>query len=143
MTLLWRHMSCHRTERPPSTSPFDQIWRQAETKISIFKLFSELGKIWKYNLCFPKIPIPISFMNYTGLDQHFKIPMFNLWMSWGNLCPNLSFTVVNKMENSHKRGWSHFKLKMNGRDIPFPKMECQWIEKNIFHWGEWNEPIKW
>ena len=28
-----------------------------ETKISIFKLFSELGKIWKCNLGFSKIPI--------------------------------------------------------------------------------------
>ena len=27
------------------------------TKISIFKLFSELGKIWKCNLGFSKIPI--------------------------------------------------------------------------------------
>ena len=28
-----------------------------ETKISIFKLFSESGKIWKCNLSFSKIPI--------------------------------------------------------------------------------------
>ena len=27
------------------------------TKISIFKLFSELGKIWKCNLGFSKIPV--------------------------------------------------------------------------------------
>ena len=74
------------------------------TKISIFKLFSELGKIWKYNLGFSKIAIPISFMNYTAPDEHFKIPMLNLWMRWGNLCPNLSITVENKMENSYKRG---------------------------------------
>ena len=31
--------------------------------------------------------------------------MLNLWMSWENLCPNLSFTVESKMGNSHKRGW--------------------------------------
>ena len=42
--------------------------------------------------------------NMHNPDQHFKIPMLNLWMSWENLCPNLSFTVENKMENSHKRG---------------------------------------
>ena len=47
--------------------------------------------------------------------------MLNLWMSWENLCPNLSFTVESKMENSHKSGWSHFKLKINERDIPFTK----------------------
>ena len=34
------------------------------TKISIFKLFSELGKIWKCNLGFSKIPISISFVNW-------------------------------------------------------------------------------
>ena len=81
---------------------------------------------------------------YTAPDQHFKIQMLNLWMSWENLCPNLSFTVENKMENSHKRGWSHFKLKINDWDISFPKILriCQWIGKNIFHWKKWNEPIK-
>ena len=41
---------------------------------------------------------------YTAPDQHFKMQMLNLWMSWENLCPNLSFTVENKMEDSHKRG---------------------------------------
>ena len=118
------------------------------TKISIFKLFSELGKIWKCNPSFSKIPI--SHLSYElrktwkYTDQHFKIQMLNLWMSWENLCPNLSFTVENKMGNSHKRGWSHFKLNINDWDIPFPKILriYQWIGKNIFHWGKWNEPIK-
>ena len=32
-------------------------YKDMETKISIFKLFSELGKIWKCNLGFSKIPI--------------------------------------------------------------------------------------
>ena len=58
---------------------------------------------------------------YAGPDQHFKIPMLNLWMSWENLCPNLSFNVKSKMENSHNRGWSHFKLKIDDWDIAFPK----------------------
>ena len=40
----------------------------------------------------------------TAPDQHFKIPMLILWMSWENVYPNLSFTVENKMHNSHKRG---------------------------------------
>ena len=38
------------------------------TKISIFKLFSELGKIWKCNLGFSKIPIShLFFMNWKKL----------------------------------------------------------------------------
>ena len=118
---LFSDATSHRSERPPSASPFDQIWRQG-TKISIVKLFSELllGKIWKYNLGFSKIPILVSFMNYTAPDQHFKIPVLNLWMSWENWCPNLSFTVENKIANSHKRVWSHFRLKVNDWDIPSP-----------------------
>ena len=81
---------------------------------------------------------------YTAPDQRFKIQMLILWMSWENLYPNLSATVENKMGNSQKRGRSHFKLKINDWDIPFPKILriCQWIGKNIFHWGKWNEPIK-
>ena len=80
---------------------------------------------------------------YTAPDQHFKIQMLNLWMSWENLCPNLTFTIENKIGNSHKRGWSHFKLNRIDWDIPFPKILriYQWIGKNIFHWGKWNEPI--
>ena len=26
----------------------------------------------------------------------------NLWINWKNLCPNLSFTVKNKIGNLHK-----------------------------------------
>ena len=66
-------------------------------------------KIWKCNLGFLKILLWIekNLEIYTAPDQHFKIQMLNLWMSWENLCPNLNFTVENKMRNSHKRGWSH------------------------------------
>ena len=64
-------------------------------------------------LAFQKSQFLISFFNYTALEQHFKVSMLNLWMSWQKLYPNLSFTVKNKMENSHKRGSSHFKLKIN------------------------------
>ena len=51
---------------------------------------------------------------YTAPDRHFKIHMLNVWMSWENFlnCPNLTLTVENKMGNSHKRGWSHFKLNI-------------------------------
>ena len=32
-----------------------------------------------------------------------KIPILNLWMNWKNLCPNLSFTVENKIGNLHNK----------------------------------------
>ena len=43
-------------------------------------------------------------------------------MNWETLCLNLSFTVENKIGNSHKKGaWLHFKLNRNNGDIPFSK----------------------
>ena len=73
---------------------------------------------------------------YTAPNQHFKIQMLNLWMGWKNVCPNVSFTVQNKIRNSHKRGWSHFKLNINDWDILFPKTLriYQWIERNTLGW---------
>ena len=142
--------TCHHTERAPSASPFDQIWRQGDKYLN-FQTFQWIGEnLEKQSRLFknPNFPsllwIGENLEIYTARDQHFKIPMLNLWMSLENLCPNLSFTVGNKMENSHKRGWSHFKLKINDWDIPFPKILriYQWIGKNIFHWEKWNEPIK-
>ena len=100
------------------------------TKISIFKLFSELGmKIWKCNQGFSKIP----FMN---------------WEKLGNIHSSRSTFQNPNIEsmdgNSYKRAWPHFKLNIINWGISFPKMLriCQWIGKNIFHWGKWNEPIK-
>ena len=47
------------------------------TKISIFKLFSELGKIWKCNLGFSKIPISHFFKNWEKLgNMHSPRPTF-------------------------------------------------------------------
>ena len=78
------------------------------------------GKFGDAIQAFQKSQYPISFMNWEKLgnlhkapDQYFKMQMLNLWMSWENLCPNLSFTVENKMGNLHKRKWSHFKLKIS------------------------------
>ena len=34
-------------------------------------------------------------------------------MNWKVLSPNLSFTVENKMEDSRKKVWPHFKLNIN------------------------------
>ena len=121
------------------------------TKISIFKLFSKLGKIWTCNLAFSIIPISHLFYElgktWKYIQSQTNISKFQCWIyGWvgENLCPNLNFTVQNKMENSHKREWSHFKLKINDWDISFAKILriCQWIGKNVFHWGKWNEPIK-
>ena len=120
------------------------------TKISMFKLLMNWGKSGNAIWAFQKSQFPISLWIeknleiYTAPDQHFKIQMLSLWVSWENLCPNSTFTVENKMGYSHKRGWSHFKLDINDWDIPFPKILriYQWIGKNIFHRKKWNEPIK-
>ena len=80
---------------------------------------------------------------YTAQDQHFTIQILKLWMNSENLCPNSIFTVENKIRNSQRKGWSHFKLNINDWDISFPKILriYQWIGKKIFHWGKWNEPL--
>ena len=41
----------------------------------------------------------------TQQDQHLKIQILNLWMTWEKLGPNLSFTIENKMGNSNKKRW--------------------------------------
>ena len=120
------------------------------TKISIYKLLMNWGKIGNAIWDFQKSQFPISLWieknleKCTAPDHRFRIQMLNLWMSWKNLCPDLTFFLENKMGNSHERGWSHFKLNLNDWDIPFPKILriYQWIGKNIFHCGKWNEPIK-
>ena len=44
----------------------------------------------------------------------FQNPSFEYDMDeLGKFCPNLSFTVENKIGNSHQKGWSHFKLTIN------------------------------
>ena len=118
------------------------------TKISIFKLFSELGKIWKCSLSFSVIPISHLFhelgktWKYTQTQTNISKSKCWIWMICENLCPNLRFTVENEMGDSHKRGWSHLKLNINDWDIPFPKILriYQWIGKNIVHWGKCKEP---
>ena len=134
--------TCHQTEIPSSL--LDQIWRQGGKNIN-FQTFQWIGENLEMQSRLFKSPnfpsllwIGKNLEIYTAPDQHFKIQMLNLWMSWE------TFTVENKMGNSHKRGWSHFKLNINDWDIPFPKSLriYQWIGKNIFHWGKWNEPIK-
>ena len=142
---------CHMSSYWKSTLT---IWpnMKAKDKISIFKLLSELEKFWKCNLGFSKIPISHLFYELgknldicTAPNQHFKIQMLNLWMSWENICPKLRFSDENKMENSHKRGWSHFKFNINDWDIPFPKILriYQWNWKIFFPWGNIMNPFSW
>ena len=107
-TALWCHMLCWKT--------IPTIWQNMIAKILIFKLFNELGKIWKCDLGFSKIQIFLSLMNQEKLGSihcprpTFQNPNFKSWMNWEKWCPNLSITVENKMGNSHKKVWSHFKL---------------------------------
>ena len=123
--LLWwkEHLAKHRKDS-----------RYYETDCRLFKNPNFPSLLW----------IGKNLEIYTAPEQHVKIPMLNLWMSWENLCPNLSYTVENKMDNSHERRWSHLKLTINDWDFPFPKILriCQWIRKNIFHCGKCNKPIK-
>ena len=46
---------------------------------------------------------PRSIATQPSQDQLFKIQIFNIWMNWEKLSPNLSFTVENKIRNSHKK----------------------------------------
>ena len=116
------------------------------SKIPIFKLFSELGKIWKRSLGFSNIPIFHLFLWIgenlevcTAQDQHFKMHILNLWMNWEKLCPNESFSVKNKIGNSLKKDVHILNLTSNW-DILFPKSLriYHWIWKNIFYLGKWN-----
>ena len=147
MAPLWRHVSSYwkttltiwpnmkgQGDKNLSFQTFQWIGQNLEMQSRLFKNHNFPSLLWSGK----------NLEIYTGPGQHFKIQMLNLWMSWENLCPNLSFTVENKMRNSHKRGWPHFKLNINDWDIPFPKnlRIYQWIGKNIFHRGKWNEPIK-
>ena len=83
---------------PPS--PFDQKWRQGDKNLN-FQTFQWIGenlemqsRLFK-NPNFPSLLwIGKNLEIYTAPDQHFKIQMLNLWMSWENLCPNLSFTLL-------------------------------------------------
>ena len=42
-----------------------------------------------------------------------KIQNFEYMGKLEKFMANLRFTVENKMRNSHKKGWSHFKLNIN------------------------------
>ena len=54
-------------------------------------------------------------------------------------CPQLSPSLSGLFS-----GIAHFKLDINGWNIPFPKIlrMYQTNFENIFHWEKWNEPIE-
>ena len=105
------------------------IWpnMMARGQKSQFSNFSA-KKTWKYNLGFSKIQIS-HLLHELGKTWKYTQPQTNIskskcWIyGWvGKTCPKLSFTVENKMGNSHKKGWSHFKVNINDWEIPFPKI---------------------
>ena len=66
------------------------------------------GKFESAIQAFQKPQFPISFMNWR---QNFEsMDEFGKGMPWQ---AKFSFTVENKMENSHRKGWSHFKLNID------------------------------
>ena len=78
-----------------------KIWKCSlnSSKMLIFHLFHELRKSWKYT------------QTKTNISK-FKFWIYG-WTEKSYLCSNLSFTVVEKkMGNSHKKGLSHFNLKV-------------------------------
>ena len=84
-------------------SNFLMNWGNLEVQSKLFK-----------NANFPSfLGIRKNMKVYTTQDQHFEIQILKLWMSWEKLCPNLSFTGKNKMENLSKKVWPHFKLNIN------------------------------
>ena len=82
--------TCHCAERPPSAAPYEGKemtlikYEGKETKISVFKLFSELGKIWKYNLGFSKIIISHLFYELAKTSKYTQsqtnISKFQCWI---------------------------------------------------------------
>ena len=112
------------------------------------------GKFGNAIRAFQKSQFPISFMNWeklgkigknTAPDQHFKIQMLNLWMSWENLCPNLSFTLLKIRWGIYIKEDGHISNLTQMIEISYSLKFREFINelgKTIFHWGKWNEPIK-
>ena len=64
-----------------------EVQLEHRSKIPTFWSLYGLGKTWKYSL-----------------RPRFKSPNLNLYVNWERLCPNLSFTVENKMGSFDKAG---------------------------------------
>ena len=112
------------------------------------------GKFGNAISAFQKSGFPISLTNWeklgkigknTAPDQHFKIQMLNLWMSWENLCPNLSFTLLKIRWGIYIKEDGHISNLTQMIEISYSLKFREFINelgKTIFHWGKWNEPIK-
>ena len=103
---------------PPS--PFDQKWRQRDKNLN-FQSFQWIEENLEMQSRLFKNPNFASLLwigknleIYTAPDQHFKIQMLNLWMSWKIICPNLSFTPL-------KIRWGVY-IKEDGHISNLPQM---------------------
>ena len=99
------HLLSYTTFHTERLSSSDKIWHQRDFKNSNFQTLQGTRKKLEVQPRFFKIPIfyPFYELGKTAQDQHFKIQILYLWMNWEKLCPNLSFIVENKIENSHKK----------------------------------------
>ena len=129
---IWLNMKARRLQKSQFSNSL-VIWERfgkvvyiGYSKIPFFHLVHELGKPWKYTQCKTSI-LKSKFWVYGWIGKVIS-----------------KTSLLNKMEVLYiKKWWSHFKLNLNDWDIPFPKMfrSYQWIQKNIFHWKKWKEPV--
>ena len=73
----------------------DKMRGSARATLKITKSLYELGKK----------------LGRSAKDRHSKISILNLWMKKKKFCPNLRFTVENKIGDLYKTN-SHFKLNI-------------------------------
>lgn len=71
-------------------------------------------------------------------DQHSKVSILSLWMNWGKLFTNLSFTIDNRIGNLHEAAHiSNFCT--NVKNLSMNWIICFWLRKVSFwyHWKYW------
>ena len=127
---LWRHIHVVLKDHHHRLKNYEG----KGTKVSVFKLFNELRKIWNCNLGFSKIQILLSFMNWEkiGSIHSPRLTFWNFKMNLEKLCPILSFTVENK------EVWSHFKLNINDWDsLNFKNLSKSWKKYFPLDKTEW------
>ena len=81
----------------------EKTWWQGDFENLSCQIFWWTGKYLKVQPLVRLLWTEKNLEAYTAQDQHLKIKILNLWMNWEKLCPNLSSTVENKMENSRKK----------------------------------------
>ena len=98
-----------------------EVQLEHRSKIPIFLSLDGLGKTWKYSV-----------------RPRFKSSYLNLYVNWERLCPNLSFTVKNKMGSFDKAGcisnltdkWDSISPQISG--------VFNQLGKICFLWEKWN-----